>query len=239
MTDKLYLNDSYVREITSRITGVEGNTLRLEKTIFYPTGGGQPSDSGELISNGLKARIQEARKNGDEVDHVLESPSPLSPGDEVTLSLDWEKRYAHMKFHTAIHIIDAAVHRMDRPDIIITGSQIYDDHARVDFDFEKLDQDSAQSIIDAANAIVEGRHNVNIREMSQEEALSIDGLARTEPGRKLLMSLDRIRIIEIEGIDMQADGGTHVANTSEVGRISLNRIQSKGRHNKRMEISLE
>lgn len=239
MTDKLYLNDSYNKETRAVVTQIDGNVVRFSSTVLYPTGGGQPSDTGTAFFGDSEYRITEVRKNGEEVDHVFEVAPSLSPGDEVKLVLDWEKRYAHMKYHTAIHVIDAAVHNMDRPEIIITGSQISDDHARVDFDFEKLDQDSARSIIEAANKILAGEAPVNIKEMTRDEALSIPGLARTEPGRRLIMSLDLVRVIEIEGIDQQADGGTHVANTSEVGRIVLNRIQSKGRRNKRMEIRLE
>lgn len=239
MTEKLYLNDSYVRETDAEITSSDGNALRFDRTVFYPSGGGQPSDTGIVTHEGKEYPVTEVRKNGEEVDHIIGDSATLPQGGNVKLSIDWGRRFAHMRFHTAIHIIDAVVHNMDRPDMIITGSQIYEDHARVDFDFEKLDQESAQGIIDAANGIVSRKLSVNIKEMTREEALSIEGLARTEPGRRLIMSLDSVRIIEIEGIDQQADGGTHVSNTSEVGNIVLNRIQSKGRHNKRMEIRLE
>lgn len=239
MTEKLYLDDSYIKETEAEVVSVDGNAVRFSKTVFYPTGGGQPSDTGIAVYGNSRYRITDVIKNGDEIDHILENAPEFSPGDHVKLLLDWDRRYAHMRFHTAIHIIDAVVHNMDRPDIIITGSQISDDHARVDFDFEKLDQESAGSIIEAANRITSGQSPVNIKHMTRDEALSIPDLARTEPGRKLIESLDQVRIIEIEGVDLQADGGTHVAGTSEVGHIVLNRIKSKGRRNKRMEISLE
>ncbi len=239
LTDKLYLNDSYIRETTAEVTQVDGSAIRFSRTVFYPTGGGQPSDTGYVLKGSSEYRIADVRKNGEEIDHICEDPGDIAPGDEVKLVLDWEKRFDHMRFHTAIHVIDAAVHGMDRPEMIITGSQISDDHARVDFDFERLDQESARSIIESANEIIAGNRAVNIRDISRDEALAIPGLARTEPGRKLIMSLERVRVIEIEGVDQQADGGTHVANTSEVGLIVLNKIQSKGRRNKRMEIRLE
>lgn len=239
MTEKLYLDDSYIKETEAEVVSVDGNAVRFSRTVFYPTGGGQPSDTGTILCGNSSYTIRDVVKNGDEIDHILEETPGFSPGDKVKLVLDWDRRYAHMRYHTAIHIIDAAVHNMDRPEIIITGSQISDDHARVDFDFEKLDQDSAGGIIEAANRIISGNSPVNVKHMTREEALSIPGLARTEPGRKLIESLDRIRIIEIEGVDQQADGGTHVAGTSEVGRIVLSRIKSKGKRNKRMEIHLE
>lgn len=239
MTEKLYLNDSYIKEVETDVTSIEENRLRFRDTVFYPTGGGQPCDVGVLMHGGREFKIVEVRKNDEEVDHICEITPDLKSGDSVKLVLDWGKRYAHMRYHTAIHIIDAAVHSMDRPDMIITGSQIYDDHARVDFDFEKLDHEVAQEIIDRANRIIADNAAVKIKDITREEALSIEGLARTEPGRRLIMSLDSVRVIDIEGVDQQADGGTHVASTSEVGKISLDKIKSKGRRNKRMEIHVE
>lgn len=239
MTDKLYLNDSYLKETEAEVTVVDGNAVQFSRTVFYPTGGGQPADSGKVIHEGKEYIISDVRKNEEEVLHIVDGNFALKEGDKVILELDWNRRMAHMKYHTAIHVIDAAVHLMDNPEMIITGSQISDDHARVDFDFEKLDQDSAKEIIDRSNEILRKNARVNIKNITRDEALSIPGLARTEPGRRLIMSLDSVRVIEIEGVDQQADGGTHVSNTSEVGKIVLNRIKSKGRRNKRMEINLE
>lgn len=239
MTEKLYLYDSYLKSIDSVLTGKNGNVLTFDRTIFYPTGGGQPSDRGKISCNGNSYEITDVRKNGDEVEHIVSGMPDLENGEKVHMEIDWNSRYMHMRFHTAIHIIDAAVRRMNRPGILITGSQIYDDHARVDFDFESFDSAMASEIIGEANGIVSSNTDVRIREIGRDEALQIPELARTEPGKRLIQSLEKVRIIEIVGVDMQADGGTHVAKTSEVGKIMLRKIQSKGRRNKRMEIYLD
>lgn len=239
MTEKLYLSNSYIKETDAKVTGIDGNIVTFDRTVFYPAGGGQPSDRGEIQYDGTYYQVSDVRKNGDEVEHVVSGVHPLTNGAEVHMKLDWNARYMHMRFHTAIHIIDAAVRRMNKPGILITGSQIYDDHARVDFDFDNFNMELATGLIEEANRISGEDHAVVIREMDRDEALKIPELARTEPGRRLIRSLEKVRIIEIVGVDMQADGGTHVSKTSEVGRIVLMRIQSKGKRNKRMEISLE
>ncbi|EQD64470.1 Threonyl/alanyl tRNA synthetase SAD [mine drainage metagenome] len=152
--------------------------------------------------------------------------------------IDWNRRYSHMRYHTAIHIIDAVVHHSAGKYGLITGSQIYQDRARVDFDFPEFSRELADKIIDDSNLVIAQKHPILIKEMTSEEALAIPDLARTEPGRELIRKLSMVRVIEIVGVDAQADGGTHVNNTAEVGKIHLSGIESKGRRNKRMNIVL-
>ena len=143
-----------------------------------------------------------------------------------------------MRYHTAIHIIDGVVNRDYSDRGLITGSQIYEDRARVDFDLPGITREMAEEIIGKANEVISSNHNIYAREISSDEAQRIPGLARTAPGRELIKSLDRVRIIDISGFDTQADGGTHVSNTREVGEITFRSIQSKGAHNKRVEFVL-
>ncbi|MGC8652247.1 MAG: alanyl-tRNA editing protein [Candidatus Micrarchaeia archaeon] len=233
MTNKIYLSDPYVLEINAAITGVQGNTITLDRTIFYPTGGGQPCDTG-IISN---YKVVDVKKDGDEVVHVLEAEPSLKVGEVVHCAIDWEKRYMHMRLHTALHIIDGIVEKLYQGKI--TGGQIYDDRARIDFDVPNLDRAKAAEILSSAQQIVAENRKVSARFLSKEEAQSIPNLARTEPGADLLATLDSVRVIDIEGFDFQLDGGTHVAGTGEVGSIEMIKYESKGAHNKRIEIALK
>ncbi|MCL4373556.1 MAG: alanyl-tRNA editing protein [Candidatus Marsarchaeota archaeon] len=232
MTNKIYLSDSYVREIDAIITGVQGSTITLDKTIFYPTGGGQPCDTGII---GIY-KVVDVKKDGDEVAHVLETGPGFGVGDTVHCAIDWDKRYMHMRLHTALHIIDGVVEKLYQGRI--TGGQIYDDRARMDFDVPGLDRAKAMEIMQSAQKIVSENHKVSAKLISKEEAKAIPNLARTEPGEDLLSKLDTVRIIDIEGFDFQLDGGTHVASTGEVGTIELTKYENKGSHNKRIEIML-
>jgi misacylated tRNA(Ala) deacylase len=142
-----------------------------------------------------------------------------------------------MKLHTALHIIDGVVEKMYSGKI--TGSQIYDDRARIDFDVPGLDKAKAQEIIDNSQKVVNDNHKVTVKFLTKSEASAIQNIARTAPGEELLNSLDRVRIIDIEGFDFQLDGGTHVAQTKEVGKINITKYENKGSHNKRIEIVLD
>lgn len=240
MTDKKYLDDSYLKEVNSVITEVNENGIILESTVFYPRGGGQPGDSGFILKNGKMYKISDTTKDGDVVIHHQESLDPeLSAGDTIKCQIDWDKRYAHMRYHTAIHLIDAVVNLNPGYRGLITGSQIYEDRSRVDFSMEDLSADLAISILDRANEEIEKGRNVEIRYFSRDEALSIPNLARTKPGRELISSLETVRVVEITGLDMQADGGTHVKNLSEVGKLKFAKMENKGKNNKRVYFTLE
>jgi len=238
MTEKLYLKESYLKEIDAKIVSTNGNEFVADKTIFYPGGGGQPFDTGEAVLSGTTYNIVETKKNGEEVVHVANAPISALPGSAIHLSLDWQRRYAFMRYHTAIHLIDGIMLKLHSSQGFSTGGQIFEDRARVDFDMPELNRELAEKIIQEANEFAKEGHKVIVKEMSKEEALSIENIARTEPGRRLIESLNVVRIVEIEGLDMQADGGTHVANTSEIGNISLLRFENKGSHNKRVEIKV-
>lgn len=237
VTERLYLTDSYVREFDCKVLNKVGNALVLDRTAFYPGGGGQPSDSGRLVYGNAEFNVAEVRSDGDQVIHVLDSDTHISEGDRVRGIIDWERRYMHMRLHTAFHIIDGVVESSYHGSVI--GGQIYDDKASIDFDIPGMDKDTVVSITSKAQEIVDSSRRVYPKMLPREEALSITNLSRTQPGKKLLERLDEVRVIVIEGSDMQMDGGTHVSNTKEVGRIDFVKYRSKGQHDKRVEIRLE
>ncbi len=237
MTDKIYLTDAYVKEFNATITGISDG-ITLDKTAFYPTGGGQPCDTGVIkLQNGAAYKVVEVRKSMEEVVHILENYNGLNVGEPVSCSLDWEKRYMHMRLHTMLHIIDGIVYKKYKG--AITGGQIYDTKARMDFDVPNLDKNMVAQIVAEAQQIVGESHAVLPKILTKEEAKSIEGLARTAPGEKLMDKLEEVRVIDIEGFDFQLDGGTHVSNTKEVGIIKLLKYENKGSHNKRVELGLE
>lgn len=234
MTELLYLRDSYLREFKAKVVSVEENRVVLDRTAFYPAGGGQPSDRGWLEWDGGRAEVVDVVKRGGEVYHVLEGGVP-EPGAEVKGTLDWELRYRHMRYHTALHILAGAVYHLFGS--TITGSQIRSEKARIDFTLEDLSRERVEAIEREANKIVEEGRPVHVRFIPREEALKNPQLIRIRPD--LIPDIPVLRIIEIEGFDAQLDGGTHVANTREVGKIKIVKTINKGKHNRRLEIVLE
>ncbi len=239
MTDKLYLKDMYLKEFDAIVTRIDGNKVYLDKTAFYPTGGGQPNDTGRLISGSGEFVVSDAKKDGEDVMHTVENPSALKIGDNVHGVIDWDKRYAYMRHHTAIHILDGIVIKSYSNGGIITGSQIYADRARMDFDMPDLNKDLAQKIIDDTNDDILRGRRVIVKDLTQAQALAMPSLVRTQPGVELIKRLSTVRVVEIEGLDMQMDGGLHVLNSKEVGKIVMNSYKNQGAHSKRLEIRLE
>jgi misacylated tRNA(Ala) deacylase len=235
MTDKLYLTDAYVKEFDAEVTAVGDNFVSLDKTSFYPTSGGQPCDTGTLQIGDIR-NVVDVKKSGEDVIHLLNSVEGIKTGDKVHGKIDWDRRYAHMRYHTALHVIDALV--MNTFGGKITGGQIYTDRARIDLDVPGLDREKAESIIKSSQELIDRKLDVTIRFLSKEEALNTKELARTKPGKELLKSLSVFRVIAISGLDMQLDGGTHVSNTGEIGKISLSKYESRGAHNKRIEVKI-
>ena len=238
MTEKLYYNDMYGREFDASVISVEDNYLVLDKTLFYPTSGGQPNDTGILKTSNGEMKIIDVIQEDGEIRHIADRIENVTPGAHVHGVIDWDNRYIHMRYHTAVHIIDGVVNN-DYKNGLLTGGQIYDDHARVDFSFDIIDRDLITQIISKAQDVINSGRKVFAREISSEEALKIPGLARTEPGRQLIEKLPVVRIIEIENFDFQADGGTHVKNTEEVGKIEMLKIENKGKGHKRLSFKLD
>lgn len=237
MTEKVCLVDAYAKELDAKVERINGNELVLDRTIFYPAGGGQPDDKGTVSVNGIEYKVTALKKEGDDVVHVLDKPAIAKAGDTAHCRIDWEHRYACMRYHTALHTLDGVIETVYKTGMI-TGGQIYPDRARIDIDMPDLSRDKVDEIIAKTNEVASQGHPILIREISAEEAAKETRLARTEPGRELLKKLKTVRVVEITGLDVQADGGTHVKDTKELGRIELSNYENKGTRRKRIEIVL-
>ncbi len=236
-TDLLYMTDSYLREFEATVMAVdeEQNRVALDRTAFYPGGGGQPHDLGELVVGDAILPVRKVKKEGDVVWHWVEGPLP-EVGARVLGRIDWERRYLLMRTHTALHILSAVVYRDYGAKV--TGGNMEPGKGRMDFEFENLTKDLVQEIEEKVNAEVAAARPVTVRILPREEAFQIPDLIRTKINL-LPPHITEVRVVEIEGLDLQADGGTHVANTREIGRVRIPEYKSKGRINKRIYLTIE
>ena len=235
MTEELFLNDSYTKEFEASVVKLEGREVILDRTAFYPGGGGQPPDKGSLGIGPIEAMVVDVRREGGEIVHVMDKPIPDTV-QELKAELDWERRFAHMRYHTALHVLSGVIWR--NCDARVTGGQMRADRARMDFSFpSEWTAGVVGEIERLTNDALAEERPVRVYELEREKALENPDLIRTQvnlvPER-----VRRIRIVEIQGLDTQADGGTHVANTREVGRMEITGHKSKGRQNKRVEFVL-
>ncbi|HUA88605.1 MAG TPA: alanyl-tRNA editing protein [Steroidobacteraceae bacterium] len=233
-TEMLFREDAYLRTASARVVSVGEPGIELDRTVFYPLGGGQAGDSGALVrANGERVAIRDTRK-GATADSVLHLAEPgevaLAPGEEVTLEIDWERRYRLMKLHTALHLLSCIV---TAP---VTGGNIVPEKARLDFDID-LSQLDAQHIERETNALIARAVDTETVWITDEELDAQPELVKTmsvQPPR----GHGRVRLLRVPGIDLQPCGGTHVANIGEIGAIRVVRIRSEGKRNKRVEIVL-
>ena len=239
MTDLLYQQDSYIQKFEGKITRVdlENNAVILDQTAFYPGGGGQPPDSGTLTVENTQYEVKRARKVGAEVFHVMENLEEFPQmGAYVTGNIDWEKRFQLMRTHTAMHILCGVIFRDYGASV--TGGSMEPLAGRMDFEFETMQKELVSAIESAINAEVNNARPVRVEILPREEAFQIPDLIRTKINL-LPEGIQEVRVVEIEGLDLQADGGTHVKNTAEVGRIEIIDYKSKGKINKRIYVRLE
>jgi misacylated tRNA(Ala) deacylase len=235
MGEGLYLTDAYLKECRAQVRRSGSDGVYLDSTVFYPAGGGQPSDSGELrAADGRHWVVTGAAKGAEGILHNLESGEPPEPGLTVQAVLDWPRRYSNMRHHTALHILSGVVFR--RFGSGITGGQIYADRARMDFDLPEFTPGLASELVAEMNAVVRRALPVHVRFISRREFESDPSFVRV--ARNLMPEVEEVRLIDIEGFDVQADGGTHVRSTSEVGEVALGRIENKGARNKRLYLTL-
>ena len=240
--EQLAYTDAYARSIEARVIAVESGdllTLVLDRTVFYPGGGGQPSDRGLILrtSDGRSWTVRGTRKSGGEVVHELEpgDGDPPAPGEVVRVDLDWARRLALMRTHTALHALCGVVWR--DYGALVTGGNMEPGSGRMDFEFERMSGDLVDAIEATVNTELAAEHDVRVNVLPRAEAFAIPDLIRTKINL-LPEGIEEIRTIEIVGLDLQADGGTHVANTREVGQIHVTGYESKGRINKRIRIEL-
>ncbi len=235
MTEELFREDAYLKECQATITGVSGNSLSLDRTVFYPRGGGQLGDSGVLIlTDGRELRISDTRKGEQpgEILHITEEELPATLcGAEVQARIDWSRRHRMMRVHTLLHLLGSIVPAG------VTGGSIRDDGSgRLDFDIPESTLDK-QDLTARLNELIEGNHPVRHRWVSEAQLDDNPELVRTmsvQPPR----GQGQVRLLEIDGVDLQACGGTHVAFTGEIGPVEVRKIEKKGRHNRRVNVRL-
>jgi misacylated tRNA(Ala) deacylase len=242
MNLQLCYSDAYARGVEARVVAVEGleaPLVVLDSTVFYPGGGGQPSDRGTLLrsADGRSWTVEAARKSGGEIVHELAAGvEPPRVGDLLRVDLDWARRHALMRTHTALHALCGVVWR--DYGALVTGGNMEPGAGRMDFEFERMSGDLVDEIEARVNDELARGREVRVDVLPRAEAFAIPDLIRTKVDL-LPEGIEEIRTIEIVGLDLQADGGTHVANTSEVGRIRVTGYESKGRINKRIRIAVE
>lgn len=239
MTRQLYYEDAYVRSFDATVTAVEqtdkGLRVALDQTAFYPGGGGQPCDLGTLTVGGTDAPLVAVGKEGVEIWHALAQDAPVQVGEKVHGELDWERRYALMRTHTALHILCGVVFRDYGAQV--TGGNMDPGEGRLDFEFASLSRELISEIETKCNVEIAAARPVVARVLPREEAFQIPDLIRTKINL-LPPGIAEVRTLEIVGLDLQADGGTHVANTREVGRIEVYDYKSKGAINKRIYVRI-
>lgn len=236
MTDALYLSDAYLRQFDATVVSVRPEGALFDRTAFYPSGGGQPSDRGRLtLPDARTVGVVDVRKTPEGILHVLDGPTPMTIGERVTGELDWPRRFAHMRYHTALHILSGVVYR--RIGSCITGNQITAERARMDFSIPDFDRSVAEALIEDVNRVVQEHRPVLVRSIARAEADKDPTLVRVAQDR--MPDVDVVRLIDIQGFDVQADGGTHVSNTVEVGVARLERVENKGARNKRLYLTLD
>jgi misacylated tRNA(Ala) deacylase len=236
MTTALYHTDAYLQEFDASITAVDGNKVALDQTAFYPGGGGQPHDVGTLTAaNGETWNVVKVSKQGADVWHELDRAAP-PVGTPVRGAIEWGRRYKLMRTHTALHILCGVIFRDYGASV--TGGNMEPLKGRLDFEFETMRQEFVKQIEEKINAEVAQARPTRVQILPREAAFQIPDLIRTKINL-LPAGIAEVRTVEIVGLDLQADGGTHVANTSEVGRIRVVDYKSKGKINKRIEVALE
>ena len=230
-TEALFQRDAYLRSCTARVVEVLPNGVVVDRTVFYPLGGGQPGDTGRLRGrDGREWRVVDTRKgDAGRVLHQLEAGiAPPATGDEVEALLDWERRYAHMRMHSCLHLLGSVLRYG------VTGGQIASDKGRLDFDTqEEIDREGVSA---AVNSLITANHAVRSQWITDDELDRQPELVRTmsvQPPR----GAGRIRLLDIDGVDLQPCGGTHVASTGEIGRVQVTKVESKGRHNRRVYVT--
>ncbi len=232
MTEELFRNDSYLRECQATVVDSGPAGVVLDRTVFYPMGGGQPGDTGSISWDGGSLGVTDTQYGeGGSIRHLTGPDAALpDPGTEVTATLDWDRRYLHMRMHTALHLLGSLLKYG------VTGGNISTTKSRLDFDME--DTIDKEQVTADLQALVAADHPVTVRWITDEELEAQPELVRTmsvQPPK----GAGKVRLLEIEGIDLQPCGGTHLKSTGEVGQVRLGKVEKKGRHNRRVNIVLD
>ena len=231
----LCYEDSYLRECKSKVTDVNDHGVILDQTVFYPGGGGQPSDHGKLIWEKNEYLVKGLKRVDGQLVHLIDGDKP-EINSEVLSIIDWNKRYKLMRTHTALHILCGVIWRDYSASV--TGGDMKPLSGRMDFELEEMSVDFSKEVEEKINAEVSKKRDIKVYQLPREEAFQIPDLIRTKINL-LPEGIKFVRIVDINGLDLQADGGTHVNNTSEVGYIKMTGHESKGKSNKRLRIEVE
>ena len=231
MTTELFREDAYIRECNATVTAVQEHGILLDRSVFYPIGGGQPGDSGWLrLDDGTDLQVLDTSKTstGQIVHHIVQRTDSVAVGTKLRAIIDWERRHRLMRMHTCLHLLCALIPAG------VTGGSIRDGSGRLDFDLSENTLNKDQLTLQL-NRLVEEAHAVKIRWISDEELAATPSLVRTmsvQPPQ----GQGRVRLLEIHGVDLQPCGGTHVANTREIGQVRVRKIEKKGRQNRRVNV---
>ena len=232
MTEQLFRDDSYLQDCDATVTASGDGAIELDRTVFYPMGGGQPGDTGSIEWEGGQVTIVDTRYgDGGAIRHIAEDGAELpGAGTAVRAAIDWDRRFLHMRMHTALHLLGAVL------PYGVTGGNISAAKSRLDFDME--DTVDKESVNEKLAALVAGDHAVSCRWISDAELDAQPELVRTmsvQPPR----GAGQVRLLEIEGVDLQPCGGTHLRSTGEVGNVRVGKVEKKGRRNRRVSIVLD
>lgn len=232
MTEQLFREDSYLKECDAVVVTVDDNAIVLDRTVFYPMGGGQPADTGTIHWDGGSATVIDTRYgDGGAIRHIVAADAARpQAGGQVHVSIEWDRRYRHMRMHTALHLLGSILKYG------VTGGNISAEKSRLDFDME--DTIDKEEVAMALKTLVEENHSVSCRWITDEELEAQPDLVRTmsvQPPK----GAGKVRLLEIEGVDLQPCGGTHLKSTGEVGQVRIGKVEKKGKRNRRVNIHLD
>ena len=236
MTDQLYLRDQQLRTFTAIVTAVDDRRISLDQTAFYATGGGQPNDTGTFEADGVAWTVTDVRKQGPDIWHTLDGDHPVpTEGTEVTATVDWDRRHRLMRTHSAMHVLGGVIWNEYR--VQSTGNNMEPLKARIDYDFDPLPEGFAERVEALVNAEIAADRPIEVSFLPRDTAVEDEELLRTKVNL-IPESVSEIRVVDIVGLDRQADGGTHVASTGEIGSFRITKTESKGKGTKRIRFEL-
>jgi len=229
----LYLDDSYLREFEAKVVSANGKFILLDQTAFYPNSGGQPHDEGTISKDGEVYKVVFVGKFDGDISHEVDKKG-LKKGDKVSCKIDWDRRYFLMRMHTSAHIINEVVHK--ETGALISGNQLGLEKTRVDFNLEDYHPEKIESYITEANNIINKDLKITSKYMPRDEALKIPNMVKLAGA--FPPKIDILRIVSIGDFDTEADGGTHVKSTKEIGKLKFLKVQNKGKNNRRLYYTL-
>ena len=236
MTEGLYLRNGGLREFEAVVVAAEPGAVVLDRTAFYPTGGGQPDDRGTLTRGDRTVwQVEEVNHRADAIVHRIGGPGVPQVGESLHGIVDWERRWAHTRYHTALHILSGVAYQ--KFGATTTGGQIRTDGARMDFSLPEFSRELAEELVGRVNDVVARDLPVEVQFRPRAEVLADPSMVRV--AMDLLPEVEEVRLIDIVGFDVQADGGTHVRSTREVGKVRLERLENKGARHKRLYLAID